>query len=126
MGGVRPARPVLLIDDNEGVRTSMKAVLELEGYRVVEAAECDQALTRLREGLDPCVILLDMLMPGKDGFQFRSEQLADPALASIPTVAYSANPDVESKAVLLGMPFIKKPALPAALMDVIGRYARKD
>src|SRR6185369_14642619 len=73
----RPSRPVLLIDDNEDVRVSMKTLLELEGYTVVAACEGEEALTFLRDGLDPCVILLDMLMPGKDGLQFRTEQLAD-------------------------------------------------
>jgi CheY-like chemotaxis protein len=121
-----PSRPVLLIDDNEDVRVAMKTLLELEGYFVVEAAEGDEALMQLREGLDPCVILLDMLMPGKDGLQFRTEQLADPAFATLPTIAYSAHPGFESKAVLLGLPFIKKPDLAGTVLEVVKRYARKD
>src|SRR4029077_11840087 len=104
----RPSRPVLLIDDNEDVRVSMQTLLELDGYRVIAACEGEDALTKLRGGLDPCVILLDMLMPGKDGLQFRAEQLSDPQFSTIPTIAYSANPGLEGKAVLLGLPFIKK------------------
>jgi len=123
---VRPSRPVLLIDDNADVRQSMQTLLELEGYTVVAAEEGDEALTKLRAGLDPCVILLDMLMPGKDGLQFRAEQLADAQFATIPTIAYSAHPGLESKAVLLGLPFIKKPDLPGSVLDVIARYARPD
>lgn len=126
MSGPRPSRPVLLIDDNEDVRVSMKTLLEIEGYGVVAACEGEEALTFLREGLDPCVILLDMLMPGKDGLQFRTEQLADPVFSTIPTIAYSANPGLESKAVLLGLPFIKKPDLPGSVLDVVARYARQD
>jgi len=126
MDPVPPTRPVLLIDDNEDVRVAMKTLLELEGYHVVEATEGDDALMQLREGLDPCVILLDMLMPGKDGLQFRAEQLADPEFATIPTIAYSANPGLESKAVLLGLPFIKKPDLPGSVLDVVERYSRRD
>ncbi len=122
----RPTRPILLIDDNEDVRVSMKTLLEIEGYTVVAACEGEEALTLLREGLDPCVILLDMLMPGKDGLQFRTEQLADPVFSTIPTIAYSANPGLESKAVLLGLPFIKKPDLPGSVLDVVERYSRKD
>jgi CheY-like chemotaxis protein len=121
-----PSLPVLLIDDNEDVRAAMKTLLELEGYLVVEAADGDEALMQLQEGLDPCVILLDMLMPGKDGLQFRTEQLADPTFAAIPTIAYSAHPGLESKAVLLGLPFIKKPDLPGTVLEVVQRYARKD
>jgi CheY-like chemotaxis protein len=126
MDPVPPTRPVLLIDDNEDVRVAMKTLLELEGYHVVEATEGDDALMQLREGLDPCVILLDMLMPGKDGLQFRTEQLAHPIFCQIPTIAYSAHPGLESKAVLLGLPFIKKPDLPGTVLEVVGRYARRD
>jgi CheY-like chemotaxis protein len=126
MASRRPSRPVLLIDDNEDVRVSMKALLEIEGYAVVAAADGEEGLAQLRDGLDPCVILLDMLMPGKDGLQFRTEQLADPVFAAIPTIAYSANPGLESKAVLLGLPFIKKPDLPGTVLDVVERYARAD
>jgi CheY-like chemotaxis protein len=126
MPGPRPTRPIILIDDNEDGRVSMKTLLELEGYNVVAACEGEEGLTFLRSGIDPCVILLDMLMPGKDGLQFRTEQLADPTFSTIPTIAYSANPGLESKAVLLGLPFIKKPDLPGSVLDVVERYARKD
>jgi CheY-like chemotaxis protein len=126
MPAQRPSKPVLLIDDNEDVRVSMKTLLELDGYSVVAASEGEDALTKLRGGLEPCVILLDMLMPGKDGLQFRAEQLDDPELATIPTIAYSANPGLESKAVLLGLPFIKKPDLPGSVLDVVERYSRRD
>ena len=122
----RPSKPILLIDDNEDVRVSMKALLEIEGYNVVAACEGEEALTFLRRGLEPCVILLDMLMPGKDGLQFRTEQLADATFAAIPTIAYSAHPGLESKAVLLGLPFIKKPDLPGSVLDVVDRYALRD
>lgn len=117
---------MLLIDDNADVRNAMQTLLEIEGYKVVAAEEGEEALIALRNGLDPCVILLDMLMPGKDGLQFRAEQLADPNFATIPTIAYSANPGLESKAVLLGLPFIKKPDLPGSILDVIARYARPE
>ena len=121
-----PSRPVLLIDDNEDVRVAMKTLLEVEGYMVVEATDGDDGLMQLREGLDPCVILLDMLMPGKDGLQFRTEQLANSVFATIPTIAYSAHPGFESKAVLLGLPFIKKPDLPGTVLEVVARHARRD
>lgn len=126
MSDRRPSRPVLLIDDNADVRLSMQTLLELDGYAVVAAAEGEEALSRLREGLDPCVILLDMLMPGKDGLQFRAEQLADPTFSRIPTIAYSANPGLEAKAVFLGLPFIRKPDLPGRILDVLAHHARPD
>ena len=122
----RPEKPVLLIDDNPDVRESMAALLEVDGYAVVAATDGEDALDYLRNGLEPCVILLDMLMPGKDGLQFRAEQLADPQFSTIPTIAYSADGGLESKAVVLGLPFIRKPDLPGRVLDVIERYALKE
>ena len=122
----RPEKPVLLIDDNPDVRESMAALLEVDGYSVIAAVDGEDALDYLRNGLDPCVILLDMLMPRKDGLQFRIEQLADPKYATIPTIAYSADGGLESKAVVLGLPFIRKPDLPGRVLDVVERYALKE
>ena len=48
MPAPRPSKPVLLIDDNEDVRVSMKTLLELDGYSVVAASEGEDALTKLR------------------------------------------------------------------------------
>jgi CheY-like chemotaxis protein len=122
----RPEKPVLLIDDNPDVRESMAALLEVDGYAVVAATDGEDALDYLRNGLEPCVILLDMLMPRKNGLQFRIEQLADPKYSTIPTIAYSADGGLESKAVVLGLPFIRKPDLPGRVLDVIERYALKE
>jgi CheY-like chemotaxis protein len=86
-------RPILVVDDDPVIRESMEWLLELEGYPVALAADGEDALRQLRLGLDPCLILLDLSMPGKDGFQFRAEQVADPGLASIPTIVWSARYD---------------------------------
>jgi two-component system, chemotaxis family, chemotaxis protein CheY len=85
-------RPILVVDDDPVIREAMHELLELEGYPVALASDGEDALRRLRLGLDPCLIVLDVSMPGKDGFQFRAEQLADTRFASIPTVVWSAQP----------------------------------
>ena len=62
------------------------------------------ALSRLRAGLRPCLILLDLIMPEMDGLQFREAQLADPELASIPVLVCSvASPDMVVEARKLGL-----------------------
>jgi two-component system, chemotaxis family, chemotaxis protein CheY len=86
-------RPILVVDDDPVIRESMQELLELEGYPVALASDGEDALRRLRLGLDPCLIVLDVSMPGKDGFEFRAEQLADTRFASIPTVVWSARSD---------------------------------
>jgi two-component system chemotaxis response regulator CheY len=103
------SRPILVIDDDAVIREAMEALLELEGYAVVVAADGDQALQRLRAGLEPSLIMVDLAMPAKDGFAFRREQLNDPRLAAIPTIAWSANYDPqEHENRLQGMAFLRK------------------
>ena len=64
--------------------------LELEGFRVELASNGKQALDRLKAGVEPCVILLDLMMPVMDGWQFRRQQVNDQHLADIPVIVVSA------------------------------------
>jgi len=82
--------PVLVVEDDPDVREVMIAVVESEGHTAVPAENGDQALQLLRNGLHPCLILLDLMMPVKSGWEFRAEQNADPHLAAIPTIIVSA------------------------------------
>jgi DNA-binding NarL/FixJ family response regulator len=64
------ARPTLLIvDDHEAFRTSARALLELEGFDVVGVAEDGAAALSAVERLRPDVVLLDVQLPGRDGFE---------------------------------------------------------
>ena len=84
------ARPILVVEDDESVRGALVTILHYEGFPVREAEDGAIALELLRDGLDPCLILLDMMMPRMDGWQFRAEQMRDPGLAAIPVVVISA------------------------------------
>ena len=81
---------VLIVDDDLASRKALEAVLADEGYTVATAADGGAALAYLRSGHKPDVILLDLMMPVLDGWDFRTEQKRDPALADIPVVAISA------------------------------------
>lgn len=84
-------RSILLVEDDEIVRRAIQMVLEWEGYQVSCAGNGQEALDILRSGqVQPCLILLDVLMPILDGEQFRKEQLRDPRFASIPVIVVSA------------------------------------
>lgn len=84
-------RTILLVEDDEIVRRAVQMVLEWEGYQVQCAGNGQEALDALRSGqTQPCLILLDVMMPVLDGEQFRQEQLRDPNLASIPVIVVSA------------------------------------
>ena len=84
------AKPILIVDDSADLCEVLKALLELQGYDSVCAANGARALEMLRGGLRPALILLDWMMPEVDGAAFREAQLADPELASIPVIVVSA------------------------------------
>jgi CheY-like chemotaxis protein len=81
---------ILIIDDDVGSRKALAEVLTDEGYSVATASDGGDGLTYLREGHRPKVILLDLMMPGLDGWDFRAEQKRDAALRAIPVIAISA------------------------------------
>ncbi len=84
---------ILVVEDRYDVRQGMAQLLEMHGFLVVDAGSGDQALGHLRT--DPggiALMLLDLMMPGPlSGLDVRVQQLADPALAAIPTIVVSAS-----------------------------------
>jgi len=83
------AQKILLVDDDEGFLLAAGRLLEAAGYEVVRAAGAADARVKLDSGL-PDLILLDVIMPGKDGFAFSDELAGDQELASIPVVLVTA------------------------------------
>ena len=83
-------RPVLLVDDDEPIRTPLKQLLESEGYSVVTAVNGRDALVALRMMDTPGVILLDLMMPVMSGGQLLDALRSDPALHAIPVIILSA------------------------------------
>ena len=83
---------ILIVDDDNDVRSALSELLEEEGFSVKGAPNGREALALLRGGtVHPAVILLDLMMPGMDGWDFRSEQMRDPQLAAVPVVIVSAS-----------------------------------
>jgi CheY-like chemotaxis protein len=81
-----------IVDDDNDVRSALSELLQEEGFSVEAAPNGREALARLRAStVHPAVILLDLMMPGMDGWDFRSEQMRDPRLASVPVVIVSAS-----------------------------------
>jgi PAS domain S-box-containing protein len=79
---------VLVVDDDEDARSRLRELLEKEEWRVIEAADGREALSLLPLG--PQLILLDLLMPGMDGFEFARERSRHPEWAAIPVVVLTA------------------------------------
>jgi CheY-like chemotaxis protein len=100
---------VLVVDDDEDIRESLADALRECGYEVAVAINGRDALGKLRDGIRPAIILLDLMMPVMDGWQFRAEQAEDATLADIPVIIISAagaNPGVpEGTCAYLRKPF---------------------
>lgn len=82
--------PLLVVEDDDDIRETYAEVLRDEGFDVSEAENGEHALTLLRNGLRPALILLDQTMPIMNGRAFREAQLGDPALAHIPVLLMTA------------------------------------
>ena len=102
---------VLLIEDNADLREAFVALAAAAGLKPVACADGHEALQQLKDGLQPCLILLDLAMPGMNGLAFRQEQLKDPNLADIPVAIVSGTGRLQEKqAELLGLTrFLRKP-----------------
>jgi CheY-like chemotaxis protein len=82
---------ILVVDDEAEIRQLISAVLTEEGYTVAQATNGREALAYLRAAPTlPCVILLDLMMPIMNGWEFLRARQNYPLLATIPTVAISA------------------------------------
>lgn len=91
-----------MVDDERDVRQLLSTYLNLHGFAVVTASNGREALTRLAE-CEPCVILLDLMMPVMDGVEFRRQQQQDPRWSRIPVVCLSAKHDAHSLSAALQM-----------------------
>jgi CheY-like chemotaxis protein len=101
---------VLLIEDDADAREPVEEILRQEEVSVLVADDGAEAHEHLRGGARPCVIVLDLAMPGMDGYEFRAEQMRDPALARIPVIVLSGNDRVDEKALQLGIEeYLRKP-----------------
>jgi len=117
-----PCSGILVVDDDPDIRESLREVLEDEGYSVNCVGNGREALDYLKTASSPrpCVILLDLMMPVMDGWQFRREQKQDPAIADIPLVVITAT---GKRPVLIdAAELVMKPLDLNRLFEAIERY----
>jgi len=129
MDGHGPTR-VLVIDDEAPIRLLCRVNLEAEGMKVLEAADGPTGLVAARTSL-PDVILLDVMMPGLDGWQVAEELLDDESTSGIPIVFLTARAELRDRARGLdagGIDYVTKPFNPIELAslvrDLLGRVER--
>ncbi len=116
--------PVLIVEDDADLREMMAQLLSLEGFKARSASNGRDALDYMHESGDrPDVILLDLMMPVMDGWEFRRYQQQDPELAGIPVVVLSAL-DPSRAGDLHPDAFLKKPLDFDRLLDIVRRHCR--
>jgi two-component system chemotaxis response regulator CheY len=98
---------ILVVEDDFSIRETLVEVLELVDYKVVTASNGKEGIEKLQQGLKPCLVLLDMMMPVMGGREFLNKMSEDAVLSPIPVVVVSATANCDE---LEGAKcFMKKP-----------------
>jgi len=123
---------ILLVDDDIDFVESTKTILESKPYEVIVAHEGDEALRKAREE-SPDLILLDIIMPVKDGFTAAEQLKKDPQLSKIPTLMLTGfaakrgetTIPVSRGFTLAAEDYIEKPVSPEELLATVAKYLKK-
>jgi CheY-like chemotaxis protein len=113
--------PILIVEDDADLREMMAQLLALEGFDAATAANGREALDYLRHHAAPKLILLDLMMPVMDGWEFRREQQLDASIAHVPVVVLSALDRGRANDVIAD-DFLKKPLDFDRLVEVVRSY----
>jgi type II secretory ATPase GspE/PulE/Tfp pilus assembly ATPase PilB-like protein/ActR/RegA family two-component response regulator len=127
VGPAGPRRKILLVDDEDSLRKVLRDLLEREGYEIAEARDGVQALDQV-DRVGPDVIVLDLNLPGMDGYTVLSRLRSRPATAGIPVIVLTAKGDEDNEVRVFELgadDFLQKPfrarALAARLEVVLAR-----
>ena len=113
---------VLVVEDNDDARDMLCMLLEMHGFNTLCAKNGKEALELLKDYPNPCLILLDLMMPVMTGWEFREEQLKNPKWADIPVFILSAVSDRSSISELHAQAYLNKPLDFQALTKGLSRY----
>ena len=113
---------VLIVDDDPEIREALTDALEGRGYAVAVASHGREALDLVRSPPAPCLIVLDLMMPNMDGYEFISEQKRDPKIADIPVVIITAGQHPKGTKVVEAVDVLHKPFARERLMKVVQEY----
>lgn len=123
---------ILLVDDDPDFVESTKTVLESKPYEVIVAQNGDEGLRKAREE-NPDLIILDIIMPVKDGFTAAEQLKKDPHLSKIPTIMLTAFAEKHAEAsipvsrgfTLEAEDYIEKPVTPQELLARVEKQLKK-
>jgi CheY-like chemotaxis protein len=117
---------ILIIEDDEAIRTSLSDVLVSEGYKIHDAANGKVAFEILETLNDSSLLLLDLMMPAMNGYEFSAAIKKMPKYSKHPIVIMSASRDGEQYAKQEGYPFLKKPLDVEGLLELVAKYCIKN
>ena len=116
---------LMLVDDNTDIREIFAAFLEQYGFRVIQAPDGDSALRVLNSGIVPDLILLDLIMPNLNGWQFLRQQMTDQYHAAIPVLVISGAPSAEADNMIGCISgYLKKPLHLSDLLSAVEQHTR--
>ncbi len=110
---------VLIVEDEADLRELMRDALELQGYAVVTATDGQDALQQLSHIPPPCLILLDLMMPRMNGWEFFEKLQSRPELTTVPVIVHSSSPAQAPRGVAQAL---QKPLAFERLLSVVSEY----
>ncbi|MEW6057273.1 MAG: response regulator [Bdellovibrionota bacterium] len=113
---------ILVVEDDKDIRDSLTMVLEMEGYNVVAVTNGQEAIEELECLRHPCLILLDLMMPVMNGWEFLKARDANDVMLTIPVVVVSAVSDSAIRRPKSATEFIKKPVELSLLLQTVKQY----
>lgn len=114
-----PPHVVLLVEDSRDSREALRLLLEVEGFQVATAATAIDALRMITaDGLRPCIILLDLVMPIVDGLAFRRQLHDVPGMKRTPVVALTGHEPMRRQAEAEG--FFRALLKPTDIDELVG------
>lgn len=118
--GAHCSKRILVVEDNREIQDSLKMALEVEGYDVFTADNGKEGMDQLAKMAPPCLILLDLMMPVMNGWEFVEEINKDMLLSTIPIVVVSAFGDKKGTPKSEG--YIQKPIDLDALLNTVSKH----
>lgn len=117
---------ILVVEDDDAARAGLATLLQPYGYNIVAVPDGTSALNWITQGLTPALILLDMIVPGIDGWQFLGLRHKDRQLAAIPVVVMTGlGVASEEWATSLGASqLLRKPIDVEALLNAVQKHAQ--
>jgi len=119
----REPKTVLIIEDEADILNFASRVLELEGYRVLQAGDSEEGMRLVRQG-GISLVLLDLRLPGRDGWATLKQMKSDPELSAIPIIVFTASARVSQRDRALSMgaaDYLVKPLSAASLKKAVVR-----